>query len=135
MRHSTATKSAAQRVRELRPLRPGTEAARLKAAVNFRRIRGIYRDAYSSEEIEYVHDGRLIAFDYGHLRLGRFLTLRKRGQTRRAVRKGDTTHDCPLCGRRHVEPQRRPNAGMIKNEAKHIRDALAYAKRLPRKRR
>ncbi len=107
----------------------------MKAAVNLRRVRGIYRDAYVTEELQLVHEGRLLAFGFGHLRMGRFLTLRKRGQTRRAVRKGDTTHECPLCGRRHREPQRRPNVATIKNEAKHIREALAFANRIPRKRR
>ena len=103
---SRPLKQTAHLLRTITERPDSRDVAVLRAGTELRKARGLYRDLYSTEEIDLISSARLIAYQFGQVRLGRFVTLRTRWQKRRSVKLGGRFHECPKCGLRHTEPQR-----------------------------
>jgi ribosomal protein L32 len=127
VKHENATLMAARRLRKRKAM-TDRDRVLLRAGEKLRRVRGLYRDRYSSEEVELVATARLLAFSNGQLRLARFLTLRRRGRRRKSIEPASSLHECPKCGRWHKEPHRAPTKATIAEERKAIQKALEEAK-------
>ena len=127
-------KQASHVLRKITEAPDSREVAVLRAGADLRRARGLYRDLFSPEEIDTVSAARLIAYQFGQVRLARFLTLRTRWQKKRSVRIGGRFHECPKCGLRHTEPRRtwKPTKSKLAEEKRLVERALARARKARR---
>jgi hypothetical protein len=129
---SRSISATATALREIAQKPTPEDVVVMKQATSLRKGRGLYRSLYSTEEIDLISRARRIAYEYGQLTLGRFLTLRRRGNAKRSVRIGrQPTHSCPTCGKRHKPPKRLPplTPKMAEEEERMIRGALKRAQK------
>jgi hypothetical protein len=123
-----------------RELRAITEAASkrelavIRQAHALRKARGLYRDLYSTEELDLLQTARRLCYNYGLVAWGRFLTVRSRWNKKRSPRLGSTMHECPKCGNRHHEPlkNQKPTPGKLAEEKRLVEAALKRAQKARR---
>lgn len=106
----------------------------MRAATSLRKDRGLYRDLYSTEELQMLLSARRIAYTYGLVRLGRLLTVRTRRNKRRSPRIGSSEHECPKCGLLHLESRKmaKPTPSKLAEEKRLVEDALHRAQKARR---
>jgi hypothetical protein len=77
----------------------------IQAAINMRAQKGIYRDAYSPSEKNFLEAARRLALEHGQTSAVGFLFIRRRQTLRALLPTTDSRryHDCPICGHRHTD--------------------------------
>lgn len=103
----------------------------LEAAINLRAAKGIFKPAYTPEELDLIARASRTSLETGQPKVNRFLRLRKPHQAPRHIPFPETAcvHACPQCGEWHRDSGvREANMSLIATERKMVNQMFNHYK-------
>lgn len=94
------------------------------AGVKLRSTKGIYRDNYTPQELEFLRRVRKLAVEHGQRAIYRFCQTRKRERAELILRIPQAAfyHACPLCGTFHREGPKTFELRELARAAQRLKD-------------